>query len=113
MIHEMRLDPAPFEEIAFGKKLIESRLNDEKRQKIKVGDIIEFSKGPDCVEKIKVKVLELNKYKTIKDFVDNSPIELWGPRFKTREQLMEAPWGYPKEEIEKYGFLGIKMKLLD
>jgi hypothetical protein len=36
-----------------------------------------------------------------------------GPRFKTKEQLMEAPWNYPKEEIEKYGFLGIRIKLID
>lgn len=70
----MWLDALPFEEIASRKKLIELRLNDDKRQKIKVRDIIEFSRRPDCTEKIKVKVLELHKYKTIKKFVESTPI---------------------------------------
>ena len=43
MIHNMKLNPAPFEIIKSGKKTIELRLFDEKRQKIKVGDEIIFT----------------------------------------------------------------------
>ena len=43
MIHHMKLHPAPFEMIKSGKKTIELRLFDEKRQKIKLGDEIIFT----------------------------------------------------------------------
>ena len=58
MIHKMRLHPKPFEAIESGEKTIEIRLNDEKRQKIKVGHVIEFSKRPDFAEKITTRVEE-------------------------------------------------------
>lgn len=41
-IHKMRLHPGPFEKIRVGTQVIESRLNDEKRQEIRVGDHIVF-----------------------------------------------------------------------
>ena len=43
MIHQMQLKKIPFEKIKNGTKTIEIRCNDEKRQKIKVNDIIIFS----------------------------------------------------------------------
>ena len=39
----MKLNPAPFAMIKSGKKTIELRLFDEKRQQIKAGDAIEFT----------------------------------------------------------------------
>ena len=41
-MHEMRLHNSPFKLIKSGTKTIEMRLNDEKRQLIKVGDSIKF-----------------------------------------------------------------------
>lgn len=41
-MHQMRLHPEPFEKIKNGTKIIEMRLNDEKRQKVQIGDKIEF-----------------------------------------------------------------------
>lgn len=40
---EMKLDKEPFEKIKSGAKTIELRLYDEKRRKIRVGDIIVFT----------------------------------------------------------------------
>ena len=40
--HEMKLYPAPFDSIKSGRKTVEMRLNDEKRQLIKIGDRIRF-----------------------------------------------------------------------
>ena len=59
MLHKMKLNESPFERIKNGTKTIEFRLYDEKRQKIKVGDKIEFSKLPDLDEKILVEVLDI------------------------------------------------------
>lgn len=42
MIHEMKLSPKYYNFIKNGTKRIEIRLNDEKRQKLKVGDKIKF-----------------------------------------------------------------------
>ena len=44
MLHKMRLNKEPFDEMKNGTKTIEFRLYDEKRQKVKIGDKIEFSK---------------------------------------------------------------------
>ena len=41
--HSMKLKPLPFAAIQSGKKVLELRLNDEKRQKIKIGDTIVFT----------------------------------------------------------------------
>ena len=40
MIHKMNLAAEPFEQIASGRKTIEMRLLDEKRQKLMIGDLI-------------------------------------------------------------------------
>ncbi len=42
MRHEMKLNNSPFVSIKNKTKTIELRLNDDKRQKINVGDEIEF-----------------------------------------------------------------------
>jgi ASC-1-like (ASCH) protein len=43
MIHEMSLREAPYRAVASGKKVIEMRLYDPKRQLIRVGDSIRFT----------------------------------------------------------------------
>lgn len=43
ILHHMKLKRSPFEKIKNGSKSIELRLNDEKRQKVQIGDFIEFS----------------------------------------------------------------------
>ena len=53
MNHNMKLNPDPFTAIETGKKNIELRLNDEKRQQIKIGDTITFTntaKGLNAVD---------------------------------------------------------------
>ena len=64
MLHKMKLNESPFEGIKNGTKTIEFRLYDEKRQQIKVGDKIEFSKLPDLQEKLLVDVIELYREDT-------------------------------------------------
>ena len=52
MKHSMKLLDIPYDKILSGKKSIEIRLFDEKRQKINIGDFIEFSKLPNLEDKI-------------------------------------------------------------
>ena len=109
MIHKMKLKADPFENIKNGTKTIEFRLYDEKRQKIKIGDKIEFSKLPDLQEKILVDVLDIYKDRTFRELFEklienNEEIER-----KTKSMYQF----YSKEQEEQYGVIGIKIKKLD
>jgi ASC-1-like (ASCH) protein len=112
MRHEMHLDPIPFDEIYSGLKKIESRLNDAKRQKICVGDVITFYERPECIRKIEVQVIGLHNYTTIKELVEATPLEYWGPRFQSKQQLVDAAWHYDEKKITQYGLLAIEITRL-
>lgn len=51
MEHSMKLNAEPFEAIRNHKKTVEIRLNDEKRQKVKIGDTIVFTNIDDSEKK--------------------------------------------------------------
>ncbi len=61
MKHQMKLCPEPFELIRTGNKTIELRLNDEKRQKIRIGDIVEFTQT-ETGEKLTAEVTDLFQF---------------------------------------------------
>ena len=56
-VHFMNLYPASFDAIRTGRKTVEMRLNDEKRQMIKIGDLIRFT-NTVTDEILTVKVVE-------------------------------------------------------
>lgn len=51
MEHSMKLNVEPFEAIRNHRKTVEIRLNDEKRQKVKIGDTIVFTNIDDSEKK--------------------------------------------------------------
>ena len=66
--YQMKLTSGPFKKIASSQKTIESRLNDEKRQIINTGDIIEFLCIDDPRKKISTKIKCLYKHNSFKDY---------------------------------------------
>ena len=104
----MKLLERPFDNILNRTKQIEFRLYDEKRQNIKMGDIIEFAKLPDLTEKINVVVEDLYQYPTFQELL----ISLGYQDEKLTKQLTEIFNIYSKEQEQKYGVLGIKIKLI-
>ncbi len=107
MLHKMKLNESPFERIKNGTKTIEFRLFDEKRQLVKVGDKIEFSRLPDLNEKILVDVLELYQERTFKELFDKL-----GDNDEIAKKNAESMYTiYSPEEEAKYGVLGIKIKI--
>lgn len=62
MLHKMKLRIEPFEKIKNGSKTIELCLNDEKRQLVQVGDVIEFSMLENLKETITVRVTALHRF---------------------------------------------------
>lgn len=111
MKHEMKLNNEPFECIKNGTKTIELRLNDEKRKLLKVGDYIEFTNRVTN-EKLLVEVIDLFKYNSFEELYKHfNKIEM-GYSINEEANPKDMENYYSKEEQEKYGVLGIKIKKL-
>lgn len=110
-IHKMKLADTPFEKIASGSKVIESRLYDEKRRQINLEDQIEFTCNDDQSRKIVTIVKALYRYPDFKNlFSDFSPPLLGGT---SKEKLVEEiETFYSKDEQDKYGVVGIKIEVV-
>lgn len=107
MLHKMKLNESPFNRMKNGTKTIEFRLFDEKRQQIKVGDKIEFSKLPDLQEKLLVDVVELYREDTFENlfrklYTDEKEI------IRKTKAMYEI---YSQEKEQQYGILGIRIKI--
>lgn len=109
MTHKMNLQDKYFDFIKNGTKRIELRLNDEKRQQIKIGDLIKFSNGKD---KFTAKVIGLLKYQDFKTLFNDFGIEILADKTMTKEELLGVlSEFYTPEKQEKFGILGIRVKL--
>lgn len=107
MLYKMKLKESPFERIKNGTKTIEFRLYDEKRQKIKVGDQIEFSKLPDLQEKLLVDVVELYREDTFENLFRKL-------KYNEEEIIRKTKAMYEfylPEQEKQYGALGIKISI--
>lgn len=111
MKYEMKLDNEPFKAIKNGTKTLELRLNDEKRKQLIVGDYIEFT-NKVTNEKLLVEVIDLFKYNSFEELYKHfNKIEI-GYSINEEANPKDMENYYSKEEQEKYGVLGIKIKKL-
>ena len=110
MKHIMKLQPEFYYYMKDGTKEIEIRLNDLKRQKIKIGDTIIFTKEPDNIESFKTRVVDLLRYDSFAEMFNTIDISLLADKTYTKEKLIkELEKYYSKEKEEEYGVLGIKI----
>ena len=113
VIHEMRLREPPFRAVASGRKTIEMRLCDEKRQALRVGDTIRFTLEGGS-ESVTSEVIALHAYPNFE--------ELYAALIPT---LGKAALGYADtedaspdhmlayysaEDVRRYGVVGIEIK---
>ena len=63
----MKLATEPYNKIASGKKVIESRLFDDKRKQITIGDKIVFSENDKPENSVTTEVKGLLRYRTFKE----------------------------------------------
>lgn len=112
-LHRMKLKASPFRKIQNGSKTIELRLNDEKRQQVQVGDFIEFTMLDDTAQKLTVRVTALHHFNSFAELYAALPKEKLGyaPDEMPDPDHMDAY--YPRDKQEKYGVLGIEMRLTD
>ena len=107
----MKLQAYSFDKIISGEKTIEVRLCDEKRKEIKLGDRIEFKREPEQIETVNTEVVGLLNYRSFDDLVEDFPASDFG--YSDKIKLLNAIYRfYKKEDAEKYGVLGIKIKLI-
>ena len=109
--HVMRLQDRPFVSIRDGQKDVELRLNDEKRQAVQIGDVIEFI-HTDTQEKLLTEVV--NKY-AFENFAS-----VYVAFDKTRLGYQADEQAHPKDmeayysadEIQTHGVVAIEIKKL-
>lgn len=109
--HELKLASEPFQAIASGSKTIESRLFDEKRQQIKLGDTITFTNRESPDKTLKVRVIRLLRYQSFEDlFAHHDPQKFGGPnKAWLLNQIHEF---YSLEEEQVDGVIGIEFELI-
>ena len=109
----MNLNNEPFELIKSGSKTIELRLNDEKRQLIKIGDIIEFERFSELNDSFKTRVVELIRYNNFDELVKDFDISILADKSMTKSELInELIQFYSEEKQQKYEILAIRIELI-
>lgn len=111
MTHFMKLKNEPFMSIKNGLKTIEMRLFDEKRKQIKVGDTIEFT-NIVSLEKLKVKVIALHKFKNFEELYSHFNKTQLGYKETENANPNDMNQYYTNDDIHKYGVLGIEIKTI-
>ena len=109
--HQLKLATEPFNAIISGDKTIESRLYDEKRQKIQIGDQIIFTNRDNPSQTATVKVIGLLRYATFHDlFSHNNPRKFGGESVEWLEnQINEF---YSLHDQKQNGIIGIEFELM-
>lgn len=112
MVHEMRLNDMEFSNIKYNNKIIEVRLNDEKRKKINVGDKIIFYKAQLLDEAVSVKVEEIFKFSAFKEVYMNFSNEDFGYKGVNINEMLKNIYSiYDEEREKKYGVIAIKFTI--
>ena len=109
--HQLQLATIPFNAITSGAKTIESRLYDEKRQTIEIGDTIVFTNRENTDQTVSVKVIGLLRYETFYNlFSHNNPAKFGGESIEWLEnQINEF---YSIDDQRKDGVIGIEFELI-
>ena len=111
MLHEMKLKPAPFASIKSRTKDIEMRLNDEKRQAVKVGDTIRFT-NTKTGETLLCVVLARHEYPTFRGLYERFDKTRLGYAPNEEARPDDMAQYYPEDEIQKNGVVGLEIQLL-
>ena len=109
--HEMKLHSSPFEMIKSGKKTIELRLYDEKRQLIKEGDNITFTNTSNG-EKMSVTVKKLHRFDSFEELYKTLPLLECGYTAEDIDnaQPSDMEQYYSVDQQQKYGVVGIELR---
>jgi len=110
MLHTMKLFPEPFAMIKSGKKTIELRLFDEKRQQIKAGDNIIFT-NTETGEVLTKSVVKIRRFQSFEELYTTLPLLKCGYTAGNihKADPSDMDQYYSVEEQNKYGVVGIEL----
>ena len=113
MLHQMKLAPASFSKIRNRTKTIELRLYDGKRRKIQIGDKIVFVNTGNSLETLEAEVIDLYIFDSFKTLYGELPLLECGYDESDVDTASPDDMNvyYTKEAQEKYGVVGIKIRL--
>jgi|GEM_PF-367442 len=106
-VHEFRLHKEPFDTIASGKKTIEARLFDDKRQLIEVGDELVFTSRENPRMQVRARVTNLLKAQSFQELFASAEPQKFG-KDSSDELLKQIEEFYTPEDQQKYGVVGIE-----
>lgn len=110
----MGLFEIPFNSIKSERKTVEVRLYDNKRRKLKLGDMIKFTKIPDSSETITVEVIGLSKYPTFKKMYESIPAHDLDAVGGSIDEMVERTYQlYSPDREREWGTVAISIKLLN
>ena len=109
----MKLKSEFFDQVKSGKKIYEVRLNDEKRQKIGVGDSIIFKREPELIDGVIVKVVEVRLFDSFEQMAMILSLSSVGFDNKNASQVSRFYRTiYSKEDEKKYGVVAFRIEKL-
>ena len=115
MTHTLNLNPSPFDMIKSGRKTIELRLYDERRQSIEVGDTLVFVHTEDASQTLTARVTALHLFPDFAALYAALPLEKCG--YLPEEIATASPADmnvyYSAERQAQYGVVGIEIALLE
>ena len=107
---EIHLNKDPFDLIKSGKKDIELRVNDEKRQSIKVGDVLKIISRYD-EEVFYVEVINKYYFKNFKEVYEHIDPKRMNFKKDGMSSYQDLEQFYSQDEIDRYGVVALEIKL--
>lgn len=109
--HEHRRDAQWYDMVVAGTKVVEARLNDEKRQVMRVGDHIKIWRRPEDGQHVLVEIVALHPAPTFEELLRViSPADLGHQDAPSALEVMRCY--YSEADELRYGVLGIRVRLL-
>lgn len=111
--HTLNLNSIYFNLIQSGEKVLEGRLNDEKRKSFNIGDKITFYKEPEKQDSMQAIILDKYIFNTFDEMANELDKSKLGFKNNTKEEMINVYRSiYEKEKELKYGVVVFKIKIL-
>jgi len=111
----MRLNENPFRGIKSGEQVFEGRLNDLKRRKLEVGNIIRFYLRPKDEEFFDAKIVDLRKHDSFREMFLDLGGDVFGFEVGCNVENFVRCYRkyYSTEDEREFGVLGIGLEVID
>lgn len=108
-MHKLNVKEKYYNLLKSGKKTIELRLYDEKRQAIQIGDVIEFSNASDAADTFQAEVINLHRAESFAALCEKIDCRRAGMADK-EELITVLKEFYPEPRQKALGVVGIEVK---